>query len=148
MSQELTPVGSDDSLGGVFDLPEHLDVRSRMMFSVITGRMRGEARLMPMATGQMLLMERMVTNYVIMRELEAERDVHNIPLMRYHAEQWLKCTVEFNKMVSRTQSSQQREAYMERVTQVIMGSLEELEDIAERRKIATMFMKAVEMAGL
>ena len=146
MAFELVP--QEDDLGGVFDIPDDLDVQSRMMFSVITGRMRGEARLMPMATGQMLLLERIAANYVRMRELDALADTTKVPLMRYHAEMWLKCTVEFNKMVSRTQSSQAREAYMERVTQVIMSALEELEDIKERRRMAALFMRAVEMAGL
>ena len=139
---------AQNALEVIFEMPENLDIKSRIMFGVLAGNLSEESKHMAMPMVQQMLMERVIRHYVFMRDLEDEGDVKKVPLMRYHADVWLKCTAELNKVVARTQSKEARELYMERVTQVIMTALEQIEDIKERRRMAELFTRAVDAAGL
>lgn len=132
MTAELPDYTDLESLDGVFHLPEGLVESSnlREMWEVIVSRMRKEAAHLPMSTVQMLLIERIATNYVILREKENRPIGHSQGFAHATVQKdfntfWLTMTKEFNAMLGRTDSAVRRQA-MGEVRDLLLGVLEEL----------------------
>jgi hypothetical protein len=95
--------GSDlDSLDVVFDLPDTItDDRIRSMYEVLVHRMRREAANLPMTTTQHLLIERICTIYVSIRQRESGAAAEFLSASDQKSINafWLSLVAEFNKIL-------------------------------------------------
>jgi hypothetical protein len=139
---------TDAELEKVFTPPDGLDELGQELYRTLVGRMVHEARLMPMCTVQYMLLDVIASYYVQMKALGTPTSRADIASQKFYAEQWLKATVEFNKIISRAQSAQVRELYLARVGQIVMKSLETIQDMKERRKVVNIFMNSISAEGL
>lgn len=132
MTDNLPEYTELESLDGVFTLPPGL-VESdelRHMWEVIVSRMRKEAVHLPMNTVQMLLIERIATNYVILREKENMPLGHSQGFAHATVQKdfntfWLTMTKEFNALLGRTDTAVRRQA-MGEVRDILLSVLEEV----------------------
>lgn len=93
-----------DELHDLFDLPEELQGVEQYVrwHSEISTRLRREASGLPMKTIQLMLMERIVNFYVVMRSMETDPNV-SANQQKNALEFWLKMTTEFNRLLEKHQ---------------------------------------------
>jgi hypothetical protein len=102
MSEEPVVSLPLDALDDAFHLPDTItDVRLRRLYEVLVFRMRAEARDLPMNTVQQLLIERIASNYVYMRDKENSGQFASPASQKDFNTFWLSMTQEFNRMLTK-----------------------------------------------
>lgn len=112
LSRELRRRTSpDQALDAAFDLTDQVsDDRLRALYEVLTVRMMREAEHLPVATAQYLIIERICSAYVMLKQKE------NLPLgdgqgfatagvLKEFNQFWLSMTQEFNKQLQASKPS-------------------------------------------
>jgi hypothetical protein len=142
-----------DDLDPAFELPESVeDARLRGLYEVLVHRMREEARHLPMNTVQQLLIERICTNYILLRAKErgdmggfgstsVQKDFNSF---------WLSMTAEFNRMLGKVDpmSAADRKALLRDVQQIIVATVGTVPDAKVRSELLEKMASAFEKAGI
>ncbi len=142
-----------DDLDAAFDLPETVvaDAKLRGLYEVLVARLRTEARDLPMNTVQQLLIERIATNYIVLKSREAggaggfttaaaQKDFNTF---------WLSMTSEFNRLLSKVDQRGERAAWMREVHGVIVNALSStISDPRVRREVLERMATDMERAGV
>lgn len=144
-----------DSLDAAFDLPESVcnDQELRGLYEVIVQRMRREAQYLPMNTVQQLLIERIASNYVVLRMKEraavgAADGFASASVQKDFNTFWLSMTREFNALLDRSNAGN-REAILGEVRDIVLSALgKEVRDPTQRQQLMLSFSQAFEAAGL
>jgi hypothetical protein len=148
------PVPGLDSLDAAFDLPETVcdDPGLRDLYEVIVQRMRREAQYLPMNTVQQLLIERIASNYIMLRMKErapvgSSDGFAHASVQKDFNTFWLSMTREFNSLLA-TANSGNREAILGEVRDLVLSTLGEVRDPTQRQHLMLSFSQAFEAAGL
>lgn len=118
-----------------------------VLFNVIVQRLREEAAHLTLNTIQEMLLERIATNYIILRWRErgilGEGGFEHSTAAKDANSFWLSMTREFNAQV-KVGDAEFRDAYVKQVNEAIAGALEGMhEDVANplRERFAAAFEK-------
>src|SRR5690349_10250926 len=93
-----------EDLDAAFELPDIVDdPKMRALYEVLVARMREEARHLPMNTVQQLLIERIATNYIVLRCKERGElgGFAHTSVQKDYNTFWLTMTAEFNRMLGK-----------------------------------------------
>jgi hypothetical protein len=140
-------------LDAAFELPEAMVANERLrgLYEVLVARMRNEARNLPMNTVQQLLIERIATNYIVLKAREAgegggftttagQKDYNTF---------WLSMTQEFNRMLGRADAKDDRAALLREMQTIIVNTLATtIADPRQRRMALEKMATAMEKAGV
>lgn len=142
-----------DDLDPAFELPEAVtDARLRSLYEVLVHRMREEARTLPMNTVQQLLIERIATNYIILRAREAGDmgGFSNASSQKEFNSFWLAMTQEFNRLLCKVEpvSGADRKALMREMQQIITQTVSTVADPRVRAELLNKLAAAFQTAGI
>jgi hypothetical protein len=115
-----------DAIDDAFHLPESIaDERLRRLYEVLVFRMRAEARDLPMNTVQQLLIERIASNYVYMRDKENNGQFQSPASQKDFNTFWLSMTAEFNRMLtkSETLNNNERKTLLREIQRTILTTV-------------------------
>lgn len=151
MTDEPTPL---DSLDAAFNLPAEVcdDGELRSLYEVIVARMRREAQYLPMNTVQQLLIERIATNYIVLKMKErspvgASDGFAHASVQKDFNTFWLSMTREFNSLLERSDKGN-RDAILGEVRDIVLLTLADVKDPTQRQDLMISFGRAFEAAGL
>jgi hypothetical protein len=119
--------GNLEDLDAAFELPDVVeDVRLRALYEVLVSRMRDEARHLPMNTVQMLLIERIATNYIVLKAKERGElgGFTHTSVQKEYNTFWLTMTAEFNRMLGKGEiATGDRKALLKEVQTIIVNTV-------------------------
>lgn len=147
-------LGDDWSdLDAAFELPEWItDEKFQVLYEHIIHRMRNEAKGVPMSTVQQLLIERIATNYIIMKMREGKSaeagGFTSAAALKDFNTWWLASTQEFNKILKVQTPESVKRAVFEDVKNVIMATLESVVDKKLKEALMQKFLAEISAAGL
>jgi hypothetical protein len=125
-----------DDLDRAFRLPRYIqeDTELNDLFDSMVLRLRREALGIPMNSVQTLLMERIASMYVIIKYREDHDNWAGASQQKDFNDYWLKCTVEFNRILT-ANDDKLRQAMLLEIQKVVMDSLKTISDPEERRRV-------------
>jgi hypothetical protein len=135
---ELTQLVSDENLRGLYEVLVH--------------RMREESTHVSLNTAQQLLLERIATNYVLLKAREgipigdAGGFEHGTALKDFNT-YFLSMLREFNAQLQRA-GANDRDATVERVRQIIISELQSVEDPGLRNDLVERFARRFDMEDI
>lgn len=140
-----------DDLDPAFDLMADVsDARMRALFEVLVHRMTEEAKHLPMTTVQLLLIERIATNYIVMREKERG----GLGGYQHSSQQkdwnifWLSMTQEFNRMLGKSGSATDRKALLSDMQKIIVETIATVPDPKIRGDLLEKLANRFESVGI
>ncbi len=144
----MLPTGGNDldALDPVFELPERIDSANiRQMYEVLVARMRREAAHLPMTTTQQLLIERICTIYVSIRQAGGEyitpQDQKSINGF------WLSLVSEFNKIL-RAPEAEMKKALIKDIGFAIKRAINSTLEDPARRVLTVKISDALDALGV
>lgn len=142
-----------DDLDAAFDLPETAIASQKLrgLYEVLVARMRTEARNLPMNTVQQLLIERIATNYIILKAREAGEGggFTSTASQKDYNTFWLTMTQEFNRMLGRADAKDDRAVLLREMQTIIVNTLATtISDPRQRRLALEKLASAMEKAGV
>lgn len=129
-----------DELDVAFELSDAVtDPKMRHLYEVLVHRLREEARHLPMNTVQQLLIERIATNYIVLRSKERGElggFAHSNVQKDYNAF-WLTMTSEFNRMLGKSDgiSGADRKTLLKEIQSIIVKTLGAVPDPRVRSEL-------------
>jgi len=136
-----------DGLERAFRLPEYIaqDPELLALHDELKSRLRAEAFGIPMHTAQEILLERIVTRYLIIKYREEHGWVGVNTEKDFNA-QWLDLLKEWNRVLQVSQE-QLRAALMEEVTKISLEAVELISDASERQRVRRHFAEKYAAIG-
>lgn len=139
MTDSALDAAPADGLERAFRLPEHIasDPELLALHDELLRRLRQEAFGIPMHTAQELLLERIVTRYLLIKY----RDEHGwvgVTAEKDANAQWLDALKEWNRVLQ-SSNEQLRDALMREVTKISLEAVELIEDQETRQKVRRHF---------
>lgn len=122
------------------------------LFNVLVVRLQAECAHLPLSTLQFLLLERIASNYILLRyrELIPVGEAGGYSNTKYEKEAntfWLAMTREFNDQL-RAYKKGDRESVLAEVRDVIVTTLSEIPDAGTRTDLMTRFTVAFDSLGI
>jgi hypothetical protein len=141
-----------DDLDYAFELPSVVtDAKLRSLYEVLVHRMRQEARHLPMNTVQQLLIERIATNYIVLRSKE-RGDLGGFAhagVQKDYNTFWLAMTAEFNRLLAKSDAAGDRVGLLKEMHSIIVNTLTTtLPDPRQRSAVLEKMALAFENAGV
>lgn len=140
-----------DDLDYAFELLAEVDdPRMRALYEVLISRMTKEAEHLPMGTVQLLLIERIATNYIVMREKERGR----LGGYQHSSQQkdwnifWLSMTQEFNRMLGKSGTATDRKALLQDMQKIIVEVVATIPDNKVRHDVLQQLATRFESVGI
>ena len=150
-----TPQPPLDDLDAAFELSDTVtDEKLRGLYEVLVSKMRNEAKSLPMTTVQTLLIERIATNYVMLkaREKGANGGFTSASAQQQYNNFWLSMTQEFNRMLGKSPeplNGNDRKAFLREIQQIIVKTITSTaSDPRVRSQLLENMATAFENAGL
>ncbi len=140
-------------LDAAFTLPDVVtDPELRALYEVLIARMREEARHLPMNTIQQLLIERIATNYIVLRSKERGElggFAHSNVQKDYNIF-WLSMTQEFNRMLGKADplNGNDRKSLLKEMQKIIVSTVATVADPKVRAELLEKMAAAFETAGI
>src|SRR5688572_9415277 len=137
-------------LDGIFHLADLAvtDPNLRMQYESIVHRLRKESEGVPMNTIQLLLLERIASNYIMLRQREVSRFVNVTPQQQKELNTfWLAMTSQFQKTLQKASAAEDREAAFREIGQSINRVLKNIEDPETRTMVAEALAAEFKAAG-
>ncbi len=145
--------GRLDELDAAFELPDVIDdPKLRELYEVLVHRMREEARHLPMNTVQQLLIERIATNYIVLRYKERGElgGFGSTSVQKDFNTFWLSMTQEFNRMLGKVEPLQgaDRKALLRDMQKIFVEVVATVSDAHVRSELMLNLAAACEKAGI
>jgi hypothetical protein len=139
-----------DTAGGALDAREDMKLQDRMIFDAIFSALEGEQSDSPITVLQKTIVERAVVFYLKMREFDSQTGLSRDQLaeLKFYAETWIKCIGEYNRIIARGQSGEQRRQFVEKVMSAVKAAIVSVPDEKLRTQLASGIADEFEKVGL
>ena len=135
-------------LEGAFRVPTNLEgTELGDLHAEMTTQLRREAAGIEMTTNQLLLIERIVTTYVTIKDREENDTWRGVSQQKEMNTYLLDLQKEFSKLLQANQEAQKR-ALLDQVLQVVMDGLELVEDNDVHQKVTNYLTRRFGELGL
>jgi hypothetical protein len=151
----VTTAPQDDyrDLDPIFETPEWLPAKQKVVYEILVARMRRESAGLPMNTLMQVLIERIALGYATLRLREGKplgdregfadasqaKDVNAF---------FLRAMKEFNDQLYRATSQQPGEQFMQRLKAVLVDALSKISDTGTRNEVRGILVDALAEYGL
>jgi hypothetical protein len=146
--------GEPEALDKAFDLPEEIcsDRDLRELYEIIVARLRNEVSRLGVSTLRELLIERIATNYIILKlrertKLGAAGGFQHASQQKDYNLFWLQAAKELNTIIMGSSKSE-RDKILTEVRDIVVSTLEQVADVGVRTELVGKFSEAFDRAGI